>query len=183
MVMSANRIKFPRVLTEMEIARMFRAAEDSPRDLMLLKCLYYLGLKSNELRALKSESIDINESMVRIEGKRERNIIIPGMFTFELKKYINGRKGLVFTGRGQGKTISDRHIRRIVKSYACKAKVRNCEEIKPHTLRVSYANHLKKDGVPLKTIQKLLGHARGETTLIYTHGIKEIKPYGAGSSS
>ncbi len=170
-----QRIKFPRILTEMEVARMFKAAEGRPRDCMLLKCLYYLGLKSSELRDLRVEDIDTENSMIRVNGKRERKVKIPGGFSFELEKHIRGREGLVFTGRGLGETISDRHIRRIVKRYARVADVRNCEEIKPHTLRISYANHLRKDGIPTKVIQEMLGHARRETTIIYTHGLSKIE--------
>ena len=166
-------MKFPRVLSEMEIAKMLKAAETSPRDLMMLKCLYYLGLKSGELRSLKVHDIDFEENVIRIPGKNERYVMIPGAFTFELEEYVKGMEGIIFKGRGSGGTLSDRHVRRMVKGYARMADVRNYEEIKPHTLRISYATHLRKDGVPAKTIQAMLGHSRRETTYMYTHGMTE----------
>ena len=173
-------MKFPRILTEMEVARMFKAAGASPagqRDEMLLKCLYYLGLKSNEARGLKVADIDINENVITIRGRNERAIMIPGKFPFELMQFTAGRQAeeLVFSGRGPEGTMSGRHIRRIVKDCARLAEVRNCEEIKPHTFRISYAAHLRKDGIPVKSIQQLLGHARRETTYIYTHGLQKME--------
>jgi len=172
--------KLPRFLTPLEIAEMFEVSKERERDNLLLKCLYYLGLRNSEAQKLQIEDIDLINKTVKVvqgKGKKDRYVPIPGKFSEELKGFIVDRKGLLFTGRSSGR-LSDRHIRRIVKLWAEKARVRKAEEIHPHTLRHSYATHLQNSGVPLNVIQSILGHARLETTTIYTHlGLERTKEW------
>ena len=177
-MLSSKKMKYPRILTEEEVALVFSAAGRNKRDEMLLKCLYYLGLKSNEVQKMMVSDVDVRENTVAIRGKNGRELMIPGAFPFELAKFNEGREGLVFSGNGEGGSLSDRHIRRIVKDYARMAGVRDSCEIKPHTLRISYAVHLRKDGLSVKTLQQLLGHSRRETTYMYTHGLSRISGEG-----
>ncbi len=176
---SFGRRKIPRVLEPHEIAEMLRISGGNSRDTMLMKFMFFMGLTSGEIQNLIISDIDINKGFVRIAGgeNKERSIPLPNGFSMELMEYIGARNdGLLIQGRGKCRKISDRHIRRIVKSYAKAANVRKYEEIHPHTLRHSYATHLQNSGVPLNIIQNLLGHERIETTTIYTHtGVEHTK--------
>ena len=75
-------------------------------------------------------------------------------------------KGWLFPGMHAGKPISTRQLHRIVVEAARAADI--AKRVGPHTLRHSFATHLLEDGVDIRVIQALLGHAKLDTTAFYT---------------
>ena len=72
----------------------------------------------------------------------------------------------LFEGQGSGK-YSPESIRAFLKRSCKQARI--TKYVTPHTLRHSYATHLLESGIDIRYIQELLGHAKPETTMIYTH--------------
>lgn len=186
--------KIPRHLTETEVHDMFQLSIRSrtirDRDEKILKLLYYFGLRNNEMCRLQKKHILLDQMILKVvqgKGNKDRYIPIIDLNPLlvetttifdDLKKWLSEMKedDVLVQGDCADGSISDRTVRRIVKNYAAWIKVPKWEEIHPHTLRHSYGTHIRNMGVPLEVIQRLLGHSKIETTLIYAHaGVEDLR--------
>lgn len=158
-------LKIPKVLDENQIKELFEAVEpkDPLRDLMFLKCLYYLGLRISECIDLTKGSFDKEVKTVRIKGKGDSDALIPipKIIRSELREYMTRTK--------EDKLFSFTRFAgwQKVKKYAKRAKLPDW--VHPHTLRHSYATILLQKSGNLKMVQHLLRHKDLESTAIYTH--------------
>jgi len=159
-----------RILDQLSAARVKTANPE--RDRAILEMLYGCGLRVSELAGLNMDDLDVAGRWIRVrgKGKKEREVPVPGKAAEALEEWLARRRPApgetaVFLNRN-GKRLSDRSIRAIVKRYA--VLLGGDPSIHPHTLRHAFATHLLAEGADLRAIQELLGHARLSTTQKYT---------------
>ena len=130
-----------------------------------------------EVAALKVADIDSERMLIRVErgkGGRYRNAMLPADLLTLLREWwkvghqqgVMHRDGWLFPGQHAMKPISTRQLHRIVVEAAHAAEI--TKRVGPHTLRHSFATHLLEDGVDIRVIQVLLGHAKLDNTAFYT---------------
>ena len=179
--------RIPDVLTVQEIEAMLAAAKgnhwQTVRDKAILELFYASGMRVSELAHLKPENINFDVGYVRCIGKGRKERIIPvGKRAREaVQKYCHVSRPKLTKGNAAaslalflsrlGRGMSRQSIWKIIKRYARKANIK--KEIKPHTLRHSFATHLLEHGADLRSVQEMLGHSDISTTQIYTHVDKE----------
>jgi integrase/recombinase XerD len=178
--------KLPDILSIEEIDMMIDSVDisrpEGQRNRAMLETLYSCGIRVSELVNLKITNLNLDQSYVRIEGKgdKERLIPISKSASDEITKYMDGyRKGLniskdctnvLFLNR-RGKKLSRVMVFTIIKGLA--EKLGLSKKISPHTFRHSFATHLINGGADLRAVQEMLGHESILTTEIYTHLDKE----------
>ena len=75
-------------------------------------------------------------------------------------------QGWLFPGRNPVTPLSTRQMNRAVHAAAQAAEIK--KRVTPHTLRHSFATPLLEQDIDIRVIQVLLGHAKLETTALYT---------------
>ncbi|MCK4540012.1 tyrosine-type recombinase/integrase [Candidatus Parcubacteria bacterium] len=162
--------KLPVVLSKQEIVKMIGAGNNTKHKLVV-QILYSTGLRISELRNLEINDIDFNRKCVLVKngkGKKDRITVISQVVLKNIEKYLLEYKPIkyLFESFEIAKKMNVRGMQKVVTDLAKKAGIK--KNVSPHSLRHSFATHLLENNVNLRYIQSLLGHARLETTQIYT---------------
>jgi integrase/recombinase XerC len=148
----------------------------SVRNKLIIELFYSTGMRLSELVQLKFSDFDFSRSTVKINGKRNKQRLVPVTTTvlqllttysdIQKKETENEYHVFVFSTK-KGKQMHPRVVYGIVKNTL--EMVTSLEKRSPHILRHSFATHLLNNGADLNSIKELLGHANLATTQIYTH--------------
>lgn len=165
-----NKNRLPVVLSKQEVNKMLEVTKN-PKHNCIISMLYGCGLRVSELVNIKILDIDLDRKMLRVyrgKGDKDRYVMLPEKLfpILSAQDKVKKKDDYLFTNGRDGK-LTTRSIDKIVKRSADLAEI--SKKVSPHTLRHSFATHLLEDGTDIRYIQELLGHARLETTQIYTH--------------
>jgi integrase/recombinase XerD len=175
----------PKALSEQQVVDLLEAPDvDSPlglRDRTMLELMYASGLRVSELVGLEFADVNINQGIIRVLGKGNKERLVPlGEEALAwLERYLaSGRPQLMKGAECQHVFVTARKagMTRQAFWHAIKrcARLASIDQVvSPHMLRHSFATHLLNHGADLRVVQLLLGHSDLSTTQIYTHIARE----------
>lgn len=175
----------PFFLSTVEVGRLLLAPPGHDflgiRDRAILEMIYSSGVRVSELVGMNRGDLILDEGLVRVRGKgnRERFGQIGSFAEQSLEIWFPLRNALLNKKRKKddpdtalflnkfGGRLTTRSVGRMLDKHIKATGLDS--RTSPHTLRHSFATHLLNNGLDIRSIQKLLGHKNIVTTEIYTH--------------
>ena len=162
--------KLPVVLSPEEVARLLDAAPGLKYK-AALSVAYGAGLRAAEVVSLKISDIDSKRMIIRVEqgkGGKDRNVMLSPSLLALLRAWwkMARPQGWLFPGRDPAQPMTTRQLNRACQAAAGMAEIN--KRVSLHTLRHSFATHLLEQNIDVRVIQVLLGHAKLDTTALYT---------------
>ena len=175
-----NEHRLPAVLSAEEV-RSILAHVKTFHNHVYLSTVYSCGLRLHEGLHLEVSDIDSQRMMIHVhrgKGAKDRYVALPQPTLHLLRQYWRTHRHprLVFPALGRKRTDIKESLNPMAKSSVQGAfrqakggaGVRK-KGVSIHTLRHCYATHLLEAGVNPRLIQRYMGHARLETTMLYLH--------------
>jgi len=155
----------PRFLSKDQANLLLKKSKYTPLYHSVMVSLFS-GARISEVAHLKWSNVDLQNKIIKFEGKgsRERCVPIPDNLVLYLKSLKK---------KNQFVTLTTKDIHRTTARFRYLADKLSMNEFKFHDLRHTYASWLVQNNVSIKVIQELLGHQDIRTTLIYTHISKD----------
>lgn len=137
--------------------------------------LLYLGVRKSELLNIKINDIHDDEIVIFGKGQKARTLYLCDDVKNLLDKYLKNRKHpeSEYLFNKMGRRYASNAIFRKIKAIAKRAKISDdrIDVISPHTFRRTIATNLLDNGIDIRIIQGIMGHANISTTTLYA-GIK-----------
>ena len=162
--------KLPVVLSPEQVARLLDAAPGIKYK-AALSVAYGAGLRASEVVSLKISDIDSTRMVIRVEqgkGRKDRYVMLSPHLLQLLRAWWKAARpqGWLFPGRDRVQPMTTRQLNRACHAAAQMAGID--KNVSLHTLRHSFATHLLEQNIDVRVIQVLLGHAKLDTTALYT---------------
>jgi integrase/recombinase XerC len=176
---TAKKIQIP--FSEKELQDVFEFNSysndfEGMRNQLIIELFYTTGIRRAELINLQIGNVDLNQKIIKVIGKRNKERIIPLLdCTVKLiESYKTQRNHLEVIKNNEmlilsknGNKVSESFVYRLINEYF--SSVSQKTKKSPHVLRHSFATHLLNNGADLNSVKELLGHASLSSTQIYTH--------------
>jgi integrase/recombinase XerD len=162
--------KLPVVLSPEEVARLLDAAPGLKYK-AALSVAYSAGLRAAEVVSLKVGDIDSKRMVIRVEqgkGRKDRYVMLSPHLLELLRAWWKAARpqGWLFPGQNRVNPLTTRQLNRACHAAAHMAALD--KRVSLHTLRHSFATHLLEQNIDIRVIQVLLGHAKLDSTALYT---------------
>lgn len=175
-----TKTRIPKMIPESELVKFYEYVEqqNNSRDIVLLRLLFYTGLRNAEITQLLVSDVDLDECRIYVsqgKGGKDRYVLFRQDFKLVLQMYLRTiphNRWLFETTLK--KSMSTRRLQQIVQEYVKGAGLDY--RLYPHLFRHMLLTYLTKLGVVDSKIQLLSGHASKESLAIYQHiGLGDVK--------
>lgn len=142
------------------------------RDQAIISLLTSSGIRITECVTLKKSDVDLENRTATILGKggKYRTVYFDARAEFDIRRYLTSRTDdspyLFVTRRKPYKEVAPETVRDMMAKIS---KATGIKGVHPHRFRHTFATNLTEKGMPLPDVQQILGHAKVDTTIRYTH--------------
>lgn len=160
---------YERFLAEIQRPRRGYCALNRQRNIVIVKMLFFTGLRISELCGLNKGQIHNCQFTVVGKSKDPRPCFITKDIEREIEVYLKMRQDddpALFISNETGTRVRPALVRQIFRETSNRL---NMEPITPHTLRHSFATRMIEEGVDIRYVAAFLGHQSLNTTKRYTH--------------
>jgi site-specific recombinase XerD len=163
--------RLPEPYSRSEVAKLLEATRNIKHRVLLMTA-YGGGLRVSELVHLQLDDIQSQRMLIRVnqgKGRKDRYTLLSLRLLEELRAYWRQERPQrwLFPGGNGTDPLSVDTAQKVFYTAKARAQIEHGHGI--HGLRHSFATHLMEAGVPLPTIQRLMGHAALSTTAKYLH--------------
>lgn len=161
--------RLPVVLSRDEVKQIAIAA-GNPKHRLMIEVMYAAGLRVSEIVQVRVKDVDLEKLTLSVRGgpgKKDRVSVMAESLRDALSRQMAGKRSSDYLFPSErGGALTTRSVAKFFKAALDTSGVQ--KDATPHSLRHSFATHLLEAGTDIRYIQQLLGHARLETTRIYT---------------